>query len=336
MAVSKQDNALNPTPDYGSLGPDADMRTDRPIEPGSANWRRFAAVAAGLMVGLLVVLHQKGMTNIVQSLAVRTSSVQKSLASGHTLNRKQQTVRHQATQNRAQLLLERAVHHSPGAREEIAAQVDEWRGNLTLTPRLNSLITAALNSDDFGVRSDGIEVDLAAMNLAKTSQSADQLIRQASFGPDSQRIWALWTMGLMGNRGVEADRITEFLKQELNNADPQLRQWAVEGMSYLGSDESIGLLMKAFHDDPSPVIRERAACGLAQSGMLSKEQRQTIIPRLLDYAGDSSLDAATQSWAYQALRDITAQTLPNDVAAWRKWHESNAGRASQEITSTAN
>ena len=66
------------------------------------------------------------------------------------------------------------------------------------------------------------------------------------------------------------------------------------------------------------MIRERAACGLAQSGMFSREQRLTAVPRLLDYAEDGALDAETRKWVFQALRDITGQTLPHDAAAWRQ------------------
>ena len=65
------------------------------------------------------------------------------------------------------------------------------------------------------------------------------------------------------------------------------------------------------------MIRERAACGLAQSGMLSERQRRTAVPRLLDFADDATLDAETRKWVFQALRDITGQTLPHDAAAWR-------------------
>jgi HEAT repeat protein len=167
------------------------------------------------------------------------------------------------------------------------------------------------------------------MGLAKTPESAEQLILQASTGPKSQRIWALWTMGLLGNRGVEADRIGQVLTQALAHNDPELRQWAIEGMSYLGTDASIDPLMKAFHDDPSAIVRERAACSLAQSGMLTKQQRQTIVPRLLVYAGDPSLDAATHGWVFQALRDITGQALPNDPAAWQRWYDASSDKASQ-------
>jgi hypothetical protein len=68
------------------------------------------------------------------------------------------------------------------------------------------------------------------------------------------------------------------------------------------------------------MIRERGACGLAQSGMLSAKQRLTAVPQLLDFADDRTLDEQTRAWVFQALRDITGLTLPRDAAAWRNWH----------------
>ncbi|MEY2412456.1 MAG: hypothetical protein QOD84_1062 [Acidobacteriaceae bacterium] len=324
MDIAEQGPSLKPTPDYGSLGPDADLRTNRPITPQGGS-RKWIALAAGAFIGMQLMLHQRGLLEIVQSLFQRAQNAPRSSAI-RTNRKTSPRVINQALQSQAESMLQRAVSHSEGAKEEIAARVDTWRGNITLTPQLNSLITAALNSDDFEVRAEGIEVDLAAMGLAKTPESAEQLILQASTGPTSQRIWALWTMGLLGNRGVEAERIGQVLTQALADNDPELRQWAIEGMSYLGTDASIDPLMKAFHDDPSAIVRERAACSLAQSGMLTKLQRQTIVPRLLVYAGDSSLDASTHGWAFQALRDITGQALPNDPAAWQRWYNASSDK----------
>jgi hypothetical protein len=79
------------------------------------------------------------------------------------------------------------------------------------------------------------------------------------------------------------------------------------------------------HDDPSATVRERAACSLAQSGMLSREQRLIAVPQLINYSGDPALDAQTHAWAFQALADITQQRLPNDSAAWRNWYLNNSG-----------
>ena len=110
---------------------------------------------------------------------------------------------------------------------------------------------------------------------------------------------------------------------QLQDSDPEVRHWAVEGLAYLGTNETVAPLLKTFHDDASPIVRERAACSLAQSGMLTLEQRRSVIPQLLDYADDASLDAQTHVWVYQALRDITGKNLPSDSSSWRSWYESN-------------
>jgi hypothetical protein len=68
------------------------------------------------------------------------------------------------------------------------------------------------------------------------------------------------------------------------------------------------------------MIRERAACSLAQSGMLSASLRLKAVPSLVDFADDPTLDDQTRSWVFQALRDITGQTLPRQAAAWRDWY----------------
>ena len=54
--------------------------------------------------------------------------------------------------------------------------------------------------------------------------------------------------------------------------------------------------------------------------MLSAKQRITTVPRLLDLADYGGLDDQTRSWVFQALRDITGQTMPRDAATWRKWY----------------
>ena len=46
----------------------------------------------------------------------------------------------------------------------------------------------------------------------------------------------------------------------------------------------------------------------------------TIVPQLLDFADDASLDPATRAFTFHALRDITAQNIPDDATAWRIWY----------------
>jgi len=224
-------------------------------------------------------------------------------------------------QNQAELLLERSINHYAGANEQIARRVKRWRGKLTLNERLHNLFVTAINSDDLRVRAAGIEVNIAARNLEKTLATVDRLEPDARSGEQGPRANALWDLGLLGNRGIEPERVAQILLSSVHDSNVNVRYWAVEGLAYLGTDDTIEPLLDILHDDPSSMIRERAACGLAQSGMLNREQRLTAVPRLLDYAADGSLDAETHTWVFQALRDITGQTLPHDLAAWRQWYD---------------
>jgi HEAT repeat protein len=229
-------------------------------------------------------------------------------------------------QAQATLLLERSINHFKGANDEIAARVGSWRGEIALDERLQSLFMTALNSDDLRVRAAAIEVDIASRNLEKNSATIDSLEADARAGEQGPRANALWDIGLLGNRGVEPERGAQILLSSIHDENVNVRYWAVEGLAYLGTDEAINPLLDAFHDDPSPMIRERAACGLAQSGMLSEKQRRAAVPRLLDFADDTSLDSQTHTWVFQALRDITGQSLPHDAAAWRAWYEKGDNR----------
>ena len=223
-------------------------------------------------------------------------------------------------QAQAEFLLERAINHYQGANEQIAARAESWRGKITLNKRLNGLFVTALNSDDLRVRAAAIELNLAALNLKKASATVDSLEPDARSGAQGLRANALWRIGLLGNRGVEPDRALQILLGSILDENVNVRYWAVEGLAYLGTDGTIAPLLSVFRDDPSPMIRERAACSLAQSGMLSAKQRLTTVPRLLDLADYGGLDDQTRSWVFQALRDITGQTMPRDAAAWRNWY----------------
>jgi hypothetical protein len=225
-------------------------------------------------------------------------------------------------QNQAELLLERSINHYRGTNEQIASRVNGWRGKIQLDDRLNHLFVTAINSDDLTVRIAAIEIDIAARNLVKDASTIDRLEPVAREGEQGVRVNAMWDLALIGNRGVERERIFDILMAALHDDNQSIRYWAVEGLAYLATDAAIEPLLDMFHDDPSPTIRERAACGLAQSGMFSAEQRRTAIPRLLDFADDGSLDDQTHAWVFQALRDITGQSLPHDARVWREWYAS--------------
>jgi HEAT repeat protein len=227
-------------------------------------------------------------------------------------------------QNQAELLLERSINHYRGANEQIAARVASWQGRIVVEKKLRNLFTTAINSDDLTVRAAGIEVDIAGRNLVKDPSTVDRLEPVARWAEQGPRVNALWDLGLIGNRGIEQARVFEIIVSSIHDENQNIRYWAVEGLAYLGTDAAIAPLLETFHDDHSPTIRERAACGLAQSGMFSAKQRWTAVPTLLNFAQDGSVQGDTREWIFQALRDITGQSLPHDAARWRDWYAANA------------
>jgi HEAT repeat protein len=286
--------------------------------------RRGAAVAAaGLVAGTLVVFPATGRAAWAQIAAFLSLNGKPEPASANVLSEHEiEGLDAMEPQQQATLLLERSINHYRGANDQIAARVGRWRGRITLDARLNNLFVTGINSDDLRVRAAAIEVDIAARNLEKLGATVDRLEPIAMGGAQGPRANALWDLGLLGSRGILPERVAEILVGSIEDPNENIRYWAVEALAYLGTDATIEPLLHVFHDDPSAMIRERAACGLAQSGMLSAAQRRTAVPRLLDYAEDFSLDDQTRKWVFQALRDITGQTLPHDPSAWRSWYNS--------------
>jgi HEAT repeat protein len=327
-AAAVADPRLQPTPDYGTLGPGSDVSAGGPDSVASSarqpvNTKRFGPVFAAA-VGVLFAIFAgnvggahaswSGLANLLSN----RGNVATSAKDSRQLDRMK-------PQKQAETLLELAVSRNDGAIDQISSRVDRWQGKLQWNSQIATLTTAALNSSDMRVRESGIEVEIAAYGLAKNSASVDYLVRTTESADHAQNIWALWALGLMGNRGVETDRVVRILSAHLKDADEDSRRWAVEGLALAGSAQTIELLLKTMHDDPSASVRERAACSLAEAGMFTREQRFTAVPQLLTYSDDPSLDAQTHAWAFQALHDITRQRLPNDSNAWRSWYESTKG-----------
>jgi HEAT repeat protein len=302
-------------------------------ERPSANlrWPHFAAIVAG--AGLALLVSGGGSAALWGKTLGMFSAPRNSHVSAAFFDPE---LDRQRPQQQAEILLERAVSgpdegtdQKAQVEAQIEARIDTWRGQLQWDSQLGDLTTVALNSTDQNVRASAIEVQLAAYGLTKSQSSVDTLVRQADSRDHAQKTWALWTLGLLGNRGVETDRVvrvlTAHLKDSGNDADEDVRRSAVEGLALVGTTSTIAPLLDAMRDDPSLIVRERAACSLAQSGMLSHGQRLIAVPQLINYSGDPTLDPQTRAWAFQALADITKQRLPNDSAAWRAWYENNRG-----------
>lgn len=329
------DPRLQPTPDYGTLGPGSDV-AKAPLSAGrgrsdcnglpARNLRLLQVVALmGGIVSAFLVSGSGGPVAAWEKITGVFSPRKNSAVSSVRFSDRDLDRQH--PQKQAEILLARAVNRNDGATNQIQARVESWRGKLTWDSQLGDLTTVALNSNDQSVRASAIEVQLAAYGLTKSESAADGLVRRADSPDHAQKIWALWALGLLGNRGVETDRVVQVLTAHLKGPgkdfDEDARRWAVEGLALVGTTPTVAPLLEAMRNDPSALVRERAACSLAESGMLTHEQRLIAVPQLINYSDDPALDAQTHRWAFQALSDITKQRLPNDSAAWRNWYQTS-------------
>ena len=325
--------ALPTQSDFGVLGSGSDVERS---EPGSASTQEeplartvgpTAAVAAGVLLVVLVggvgtaraawkhitvLFSANGIvaTESASDFAPSSDLAQSDLAQLDRLD----------PQGQAEALLERAVGESEGAVEQIASRVDRWQGKIKWNSEIANLATAALTSRDLQVRRSGVEVELAAYGLAKNTDSLNYLLHTARSKDHGKKIWALWSLGLLANRGVGTPVAVQALTAHLKDSDQDSRRWAVAALAQVGSPETITPLLRTMHDDPVPSVREGAASSLADSGMMTREQRLAAVPQLLSYTDDPALDAQTRTWAFQALSCITGQHLPNDSGTWRLWY----------------
>jgi hypothetical protein len=222
-------------------------------------------------------------------------------------------------QAQAEELLDRAIRHDPRALELFEQNIDSWH-NLNRTARMNQLEQRSGFSTDLRVRYANADLNLAIDGLPKTNESVDQLIAQAQADP-AHRSYSVYHMGMLAGRGAGYDRIYPVLVDYArNDPDPQVRQWAVEGMRFLGTDEALDQLFDSFTHDPSNAVRDRAGCNVSDGGNFKRSQRMRMVPPLLQLVADPQATPQMRNWAFLALHEITDQSLPADASAWQDWY----------------
>jgi hypothetical protein len=227
-------------------------------------------------------------------------------------------------ERQAELLLERSISGFEGANEEIERRLDGWYG-IPFDQSLWTKFNIAMNSADLRVRAAAIEIYLAAANHEEASPEQEeeewvQIVQDAG-GKKEDRTWGLWYLGMLGNRQEEPDRIRSVLIEATRDPEVDVRAAATNGLGILGGLDTIPALLEVLRADASAEVRERAACGLAQSGFFTKDERLLAVPGLVEIAGTRGIDEKTRHWSYLALREITGESLPDVAGAWRGWWE---------------
>jgi hypothetical protein len=225
-----------------------------------------------------------------------------------------------SAQDQAEELLERAIGHDQRALELFEQQVESWVGHIRLTDHMRQLERRSEFSSDLRVRYVNADINLTLDGWQKNEQAAEMLIERARTDLH-YRAAAVYFLGMLAGRGVAYERIHPvLLEYAKHDADASVRQWAVEGMRYLGKGETLDELFESFTQDPSNSVRDRAGCNLSDCGNFTRLQRMRMVPKFLDLVADSSTSAQMRAWSYMALHEITDADVANDPQAWRNWH----------------
>jgi len=291
-----------------------------------SNARRFLIPCALLIVLLAIATRTKAVEQVWHAItgnrmpvsAPNPVAVAKPVLSEH----EREWISKQEPQTQMEELMRDAINHDEGSTQMIAQLLPSWQGHLQNSKNWNDLMMTALYSNDLRVRAAAIEVNIAVFDVGKYPMVVDQMIDHAN-DDTTARPWAAWMLGMLANRGVSTDKVVATLEDWAHDPDEQTRIWAVEGLALVGTDRTVGDFVAILKSDESETVRERAGCSLAKSGMLTRVQRMHGVPGLIDLVSDTTTDPKTRTWAYQALREITEQNLPDDAGAWRDWYVSN-------------
>src|SRR6266481_5128539 len=243
----------------------------------------------------------------------------------------EERVRALPAQAQAEELLERAIGHDMRALELFDQQAETWRGHIRMTDRMRQLERRSEFSRDLRVRYANADINIALEGWQKNEHAADLLIDRAR--TDSRyRAAAVYYLGMLGGRGVDYERIHGVL---LNYArydqDPVVRQWAVEGMRFLGKEEVLDELFTSFTEDPATSVRDRAGCNISDCGIFTRKQRMRMVPKLLDLAMNPRTTGQMRNWTFLALQEITDENLPADALAWSRWYQEHGSEKMAEF-----
>jgi hypothetical protein len=261
--------------------------------------------------------HRKAGTRRVESSAAAAHSVRTERIRHATL----EEVRGFSAQEQAEELLVRSIAHDNAALQLLTQSSPSWVGNIHRTDHLEQAESQGRYSSDLRVRRAEADVELVVDGWSKASYSVNILMDRARSDP-SYRALALYYLGILAGDGVDSERSHQFvLDYARNNSDPAVRQWATEGLRFVGTDEALDELFYIFTQDSSFSVRDRAGCNISDCGLFERKQCFRLVPRLIDLVSDPHLNPQMSSWCFLALREITGENLSGDADAWRRWYD---------------
>jgi hypothetical protein len=235
-------------------------------------------------------------------------------------------------QDQAEELLELSIRHDEHALSLFQLHLPEWKGLVRQTPRMTRLLNRAQYSRDLRVRYAYCDMMLAMDGWNKDSDAVNTLVARAKTTDAKSRAYDLWFLGMLGGRGIANERVHSLLLHYARtDPDPYVRQWAVEGMRFLGTDRAIKDLFDIFVSDPAFTVRDRAGCNVSDCGNFMRKQRMAMFPKFLALAENPGTNSQMRSWSFLAMQEITDAALPSNAASWRQWYRDHGAEKMAEF-----
>jgi HEAT repeats len=235
------------------------------------------------------------------------------------------------TQQKAEELLARSIGHDNRALDMLDNDVESWTSEVKLTDRVKQLDARAAYSTDLRVRRADADLWLAMEGWHRNHEAVELLIKRID--QDQQyRPSACYFLGMEGARGVDSEHAFAVLRDRaINDSDPLVRQWAVEGLRFFKTDDALDVLFHSFTSDSNYSVRDRAGCNLSDCGIFTRAQRMRVVPKLVEVAEDRRLNSQMRNWTFMALREITDVSLPDNASAWRGWYKEHGADKTAEF-----
>src|SRR5207248_4661686 len=113
---------------------------------------------------------------------------------------------------------------------------------------LDTMTDTAYFSSDLRVRAATLEIWLAKYGLEKSAETVDTLVRDAALA-DDRRYFRLSSLGMLGNRGIEPEKVFDTLMLYVHDPDGNARSGAINGLGLLGTESTIAPLLDIFYND---------------------------------------------------------------------------------------
>ena len=158
-----------------------------------------------------------------------------------------------------------------------------WTSHVRLTDKMKQLDARATYSTDLRVRQADADLWLAMEGWHRNQEAVDLLLQRAEqdkqYRPSAY--YFPWDGRSRGDR-YRRTLLPSLRDRALNDPDPVVRQWAVEGLRFFKTDEALEVSFNPLRMMLITRVRDRAGCNVSDCGIFTRAQTMRFVPKLIE------------------------------------------------------